>query len=78
LNGDNYDQETVQGKESALQAKLQKMKESGVELYVDGRTASPDEIASRCVREDCVYMPDYVMGEKGKLLQLRFDKVNTE
>jgi hypothetical protein len=48
----------------------------GVQLFVDGEAVLPEEAASRAVREDCVYMADYVLGKTGSIEQIRFDKLD--
>ena len=68
----------IQPMELNLLAYLEKAHKDGVELFVDGQETAPDEIVRRCVCEDSVYMPDYVLDEKGDLEQLRFDKVDPE
>lgn len=64
--------ETARKNMSVFLARLQSR---GVELFVDGKTAMPGEIAFKTVREDSLYMADYVLGEGGKIEQVRFDKV---
>lgn len=54
---------------------LEQLRQKGVKLFVDGRTALPGEIASKAVCEDSIYMADYVLGETGAIEQVRFDKV---
>lgn len=55
---------------------LKKISGQGVNLYLEGKPSSPDEIASRFfVCEDAVYMPDYIVDENGRLTQVRYDKV---
>ena len=58
-----------------MKNKLEAILSQGIELYLDGRPASPDRIAERFVREDTVYMPDFVIGENGVLTQVRYDKI---
>ena len=48
----------------------------GVQLFVDGEAVLPEEAANRAVREDCVYMADYVLGKAGDIQQIRFDKLD--
>lgn len=48
----------------------------GVQLFVDGEEVLPEEAANRAVREDCVYMADYVLGKTGDIEQIRFDKLD--
>ncbi len=59
----------------SMKNKLEAILDQGIELYLDGRPASPDRIAERFVREDTVYMPDFVIGENGMLTQIRYDKI---
>lgn len=54
---------------------LTRLQRKGVELFVDGKTAMPGEIAFKTIREDSLYMADYVFGEGGRIEQVRFDKV---
>ena len=55
---------------------LKKISGQGVDLYLEGKPASPDEIAKKFfVGEDAVDMPEEVMDESGKLTQVRYDKV---
>ena len=61
--------------ELLLKKKLENIRQSGVCLFLEGKPATPDEIAGRCVCEEAVYMADYVMDENGSLKELRYDKV---
>ena len=54
---------------------LSKINEKGITLYLDGRMATPDEIADCCVNDKPMYMPDYVLDDKGTLKEIRYDKV---
>lgn len=56
----------------------QRMHREGAEFFIDGEVVLPQDAVSRAVREDCVYMTDYVWGEKGKIKQVRLDKVYSE
>lgn len=56
----------------------QRMQREGVQFFVDGEVVLPQDAVSRAVREDGVYMTDYVWGEAGKLKQIRLDKVYPE
>ena len=51
---------------------LEQMRQSGVALFVDGRSALPGEAVSKAVRENSPYMADYVLG---MIEQVRFDRV---
>lgn len=56
----------------------QRMCREGAEFFVDGEAVSLAAAIARAVREDGVYMADYVLGEEGKIEQVRFDKVRPE
>ena len=56
-------------------ARLEQMRRSGVELFVDGQEALPDEGGSKAVRENSPYMADYVLDASGIIEQVRFDRV---
>ena len=47
----------------AMEDRLEDILSRGIELYMDGQPASPSRIAERFVREDAVYMPDFVIDE---------------
>lgn len=59
----------------AMRARLEAILDRGIELYLDGQPASPSRIAERFVREDAVYMPDFVLNEEGVLTQVRYDEI---
>ena len=49
---------------------------AGIALTLGGRPSTPRELARLCViREKGCYMGDYIQDEKGKLKEIRFDKV---
>ncbi len=56
----------------------QKMNREGVEFFVDGENMRPSDAFAKAVKEDGVYMTDYVLGEAGEIQQIRLDKVNLE
>lgn len=52
------------------------MEQDGVSLYLNGRRSRARDIAKRCrVCDKRVYMPDYVMDEKGRLTEVRYDEI---
>ena len=55
---------------------LEQLRAGGVALFLDGRPATPCEIANRCREETEIYMPDYVLDNHGNLQELRYDKVS--
>lgn len=58
-----------------MKNRLESILSQGIELYLDGLPASPSGIVERFVREDAVYMPDFVIDEEGILTQVRYDKI---
>lgn len=54
---------------------LEKMQQSGVDLFLDGEAVRFDEVVRHTVQEPCTYMADYVLGEDGAVKQIRFDRV---
>lgn len=58
-----------------LREKLESVRKSGVSLFLEGKPASPKTIADKCVREDAIYMADYVLDEDGRLKELRYDRI---
>lgn len=58
-----------------MKDRLEAIFNQGIELYLDGKPALPDSIVERFVREDAVYMPDFVINEEGILTQIRYDKI---
>ena len=54
---------------------FRKLQKNGTELYVDGEKVSPSQAAAYAVREESQYMADYILGEQGKISQVRLDKV---
>ncbi len=61
--------------QSSILSHLERIRQNGVTLYLNGHSATPDEIAKCCVNEDTIYMPDYVTDEKGVLREIRYDKI---
>ena len=58
---------------------LEKIEQSGADLYLEGRKTTAVELARTCcVNEEAVYMPDYVLDEAGRLMQLRYDIVRLD
>ena len=56
-----------------LRERYSRIQESGAGLYV---SATPDEVARLCVREEVSYMPDYIYDENGALIQIMFDRID--
>lgn len=64
------------GKEQIMRNNLENVRQRGVELFLEGEPSSPGEIAGKCIGEDCVYMADYVLDDRGVLRELRYDKIS--
>ena len=62
-------------KATTILSSLKRISNTGITLYLNGRAATPDEIAACCVNEKALYMPDYVMDDEGALKEVRYDKV---
>ena len=60
---------------AAYTVQLEQLRRHGVELFVDGKSVLPREAAFKAVRENSPYMADYVLGDSGKIEQVRFDRV---
>ena len=63
-------------KHESLKSRLEKMEREGVKLYLNGVPSTTDYIIENCVREDTVYMPDYVTDKNGKLKEIRYDLIS--
>ncbi len=59
-----------------LLAQYARMESQGVEFFVDGAPVVWDEAYWVAVREDCVYMADYISDGYGKISEVRLDKIN--
>ncbi len=64
--------------EEVLRYQLGSRQKRSPEVYIDNELTTLDEALTRCVQERSVYMPDYVLDEKGVLEQVRFDKVELQ
>lgn len=56
-----------------LRERYSRMHENGASLYI---SATPDEVARMCVREEISYMPDYIYDKNGALIQIMFDRID--
>lgn len=73
----NEERELEQARNDML-VTLENLHQNGTALYVDNREVLPYEAVMQVVREESVYMADYVVGDQGKIAQVRFDKVNVQ
>lgn len=58
-----------------LRSRLERMERAGVKLYLNGAPSTTENILKKCIREDAVYMPDYVTDGDGKVKEIRYDRV---
>lgn len=59
-----------------LTKELREYKNKQVNLYLEGRDSTPQEIANACViMEEGSYMREYVGNEDGIIIEIRFDKI---
>ena len=58
-----------------LSLQLELLHEKGVTLFVDDEAVLPGEAVARAVQENSPYMADYVLGDTGNIVQVRFDRV---
>ncbi|MBQ8198468.1 MAG: hypothetical protein IJZ76_03475 [Lachnospiraceae bacterium] len=75
MNDEDEAVKRMEQTKEAMLAYLERMKQSGVELFMDGHAVLPAEAVARTVREDSPYMADYVLNEEGAVEQVRFDRV---
>ncbi len=68
----------AQNLEEVLRKQLGDMHPATPEIYVGNERTTLEDALERCVREQSVYMPDYIMDETGALKQLRFDKIDLQ
>lgn len=51
---------------------------NGIPIYLSGKPASPDKVVEQVmVKEDNVYMADYVRNEEGTLQQICYDRIDS-
>lgn len=74
----NLQDNTDHSGEDGMLSLWQKMQSEGAAFFVDGKAVSASDAALSAVREEGVYMTDYVFGETGKVEQVRLDRVNPE
>lgn len=62
--------------DAELMMMLAKYQADGVPIYFEDRPCTPQEVVNiMMVREDEVYMPDYVTDNHNKVVQIRYDHV---
>ena len=59
-----------------LSKELREYKNKNVNLLLEGRDSTPQEIASACmVMEEGSYMREYVGNEDGVIIEIRFNRI---
>ena len=65
------------GDEAKLERRLKEYKRQGTRVTLEGEEYPISKIVRTCMaEEDPAYMGDYIFDSSGKLVELRFDKVN--
>ena len=63
----------------ALVMQMKQYEKQGIGLSLSGREMSAEEIAGACaVREQGMYMGDYIWTADGRLSEIRYDKIKEE
>lgn len=75
VKDDNLKHKAQKAAEKRMQEYLEQLQKTGAEFFVDGEAVLPTEAVNRTLREESVYMADYILGESGKIAQIRFDKI---
>lgn len=57
---------------------LKKWEAAGIRLYMDGAPTSSEYIEKNCVKEDTLYMPDYITDKEGKIKEIRYDRISRD
>ena len=58
-----------------LRMQLEEIQSKGIEIYLENERSTPNEIADFFVKEDSIYMPDYILNENGEVEDIRFDRI---
>ena len=54
------------------------LEKEGVKLYLNGVPSTTEYIVNNCVNEDTVYMPDYVTDGRGRIKEIRYDRISIQ
>lgn len=66
------------GSKAALKSHLEQLEKEGVKLYLNGVPSTTEYIVNNCVNEDTVYMPDYVTDGRGRIKEIRYDRISIQ
>lgn len=56
--------------------RLKRYEKAGVKLFLDGIPTNSEHIMEKCVREDTVYMADYITDDTGNVKEVRYDEIS--
>lgn len=59
-----------------LLAYYERLRDNGAVFFVDDQPILPKKALIRVVKEENIYMPDYITDETGKITEVRFDRIN--
>lgn len=60
-----------------LREELKLYQKSGIQLFMDGETSTPKDIAKAClIAEGGGYMRDYTEDESGRIARVDFDRIS--
>ena len=58
-----------------LKIQLEEVRSKCVEIYLENEKSTPNEIADFFVKEDSIYMPDYILNKNGEVEEIRYDRI---
>lgn len=59
-----------------LLAFYEQLSRQGARFYVDNEPVLPQKALQKTVEEESIYMADYILGDAGKITEVRFDRIN--
>jgi hypothetical protein len=62
----------------SLIRRLKSWEDAGVKLYLDGAPTTSEYIERNCVKEDALYMPDYITDKEGRIKEIRYDRISLD
>ncbi len=68
-------EERNQTRKGELLSQMLEMEKNGASFYLDGLPSSPQRLVDTFVRENALYMADYVLNDKGVVEEVRCDKL---
>ncbi|MCM1568058.1 MAG: hypothetical protein NC081_01275 [Roseburia sp.] len=65
-----------EGMDNELLAFYEQLSRQGAKFYVDNELMLPQKALTKAVEEESIYMADYILGDTGKITEVRFDRIN--